>query len=105
MAVGILYSVEQDLAVMFCSSENWSIGPVIDGPDADEKAKAFRQWFLDGSALQAAGELYLSPRGILGMDGDDPRDWTETDLERLFIFWRERYVDDDGCLLETAVAS
>lgn len=100
MAVNILHDVTEDQAVLYCSTSDWAFGPVFYGPDADEKAMRFRDWFFTGKALKKAAEIGVRPIGILGADGDDPRDYREHDLERLYLAWWDEYVDEHGRLIE-----
>lgn len=100
MAVNVLYDVKEDMAVLYCSTADWAIGPVFYGYDADEKAVRFRDWFASGAALERAQAVGIRPRGILGADGDDVRDYDPADLERLYGEWRAVACGGDGNLLE-----
>lgn len=105
MAVGILYDIKEDMAVLYDSTSDWAFGPVFYGDEADEKALSFRQWFISGAALNRARELAIHTLPFAWNDGDDPRDYRAEDLERLYGEWRNRYCDRDGNLRSLAVAS
>lgn len=105
MAVNILYDAAADMAVLYDSTSDWAFGPVFYGDVADEKAVAFRAWFWNGGALERAVQLGISPQPYAWCDGDDPRDFTAADLERLYGEWRDLFCDPDGNLLDTAVSS
>jgi hypothetical protein len=105
MAVNVLHDPSEDQACLYCSTSDWAFGPVIYGPDALEKAIRFRQWFTDGGALARARELGIAPYDFPGADGDDPRDYGERDLERLYLAWRDRFEDENGNLIEPAEVS
>jgi hypothetical protein len=100
MAVNVLYDLKEDMAVLYCSTTDWAFGPVFYGNDADEKALAFRTWFDDGSALKHAHTIGIKPYGLLGADGDDPRDYSEHDLGRLYTDWQNIACDADGDLID-----
>ena len=100
MAVNVLYDLNEDQAALYCSTTDWAFGPVFYGPDADEKAMRFRDWFSSGEALKVAIAVGARPLGILGADGDDPRDYGERELERLYSEWRNRFTDEHDVLIE-----
>ena len=102
MAVNVLYDVAEDQAVLYCSTTDWAFGPVFYGPSADEQAMHFRDWFTSGEALKVAIAVDARPLGILGADGDDPRDYGDRELERLYSEWRNRFTDASGALIEEA---
>lgn len=72
MGVRILHDARADLATFFCSTTDWSFGPVFyadGGHSADERAEAFLRW------------LRADPRDVLLSGGD-------AGLERKYIEWR-----------------
>ena len=92
MSVNIAYDITRDLAVLH--DDEWAFGPVFTG-DADEKATRFLAWFASGDALDHARTVGIEPRGILGMDGRDPRDYSDGDLSRLYSEWQNVALADD----------
>jgi hypothetical protein len=64
MGLRILYDPADDMAVMYCSTSDWAFGPVLYGPDANDRCQAFIDWL---------------PR--------DARTYDQPELERLFSEW------------------
>lgn len=88
-------------AAMYDSSSGWMVGPLFESEDADEQIDAFVQWLSEhGAGLREKLALQDAPRGILGMDGRDPRHWLDPELERIVKHWRSLFVGDDGWLMD-----
>lgn len=47
MSIEILHDAEGDVAVFTDSVTGWAFGPVIGGPDADDKAAHFEEWLRE----------------------------------------------------------
>ena len=98
MGVRIIHDDRDDLAVLYCSTSDWAFGPVFysrEREDADgnyldtryaaERAEAFCDWFTDGDAAETAARLGIRATGSGNMD--DPRCFSDVDLERLYEEW------------------
>jgi hypothetical protein len=93
-------------AAMYCSTSGWMIGPIWESEDAPEQIEAFLDWlrgveWLDNRAAIFGREVRSDDYRVGAGDGSDPRSWTDRGLELLLAFWRSRYLDDDGNLIET----
>ena len=77
MGVRIIHG--DDMAVMYCSTTDWAFGPAFydtDEHDAAERVECFLRW------LKKNGRL---PSGIRY---DDPRQFTDFELESKYTDWR-----------------
>lgn len=86
MAVHVVYDSDLDTAALICTTSEWAFGPVFRGPDADEQAQEFVDWFASGAAARAATEIGVHQ--IAGRSGADPRHWDDQALEQLLNRWR-----------------
>lgn len=88
-------------AALYDSTTGWMIGPLFDTGDPVENAEAFLTWFTSGEAAATALKNNIGVRAgglILGLRGNDPRDFDEVGLERLFGTWKASALDEDGYL-------
>ena len=89
-----------EAAAMYCSTSGFMVGPIFEAHDAAEQIEAFLKWLGSGAWRKFARENGMEPITTLGGTGDDPRCWKDGDLESLIKEWRDKFVGDDGWLLD-----
>jgi hypothetical protein len=86
MAVEIAHDMLREVAVMYDNTADWAFGPIFQGPGCAEDAEDFLDW------LPRHADISLTLPGvgvILVGHGDDPRDYTDTGLERMVQRWQD----------------
>jgi len=81
MAVEIAHDTHRQVAVMYCTTTDTAFGPIFQGPGCAEDADDFLNW------LPRNADLTLT-LPLVG-HGEDPRDYTDTGLERMVQRWRD----------------
>ena len=84
MAVQIIHDHQQQIAAMYCTTTDHAFGPVFTGPGCEEDADDFLNWLARNPDLS----LTL-PFAMHSSKGEDPRDYTDTGLERMYHRWKE----------------
>jgi len=90
MSTQILHDREHSTAALYCSTADWAFGPVFteeDGHDADERAEAFVRWL---STTDTWPQYEKEP---IRTGRRDPRELTDTGLERAYRDWRAQEAD------------
>lgn len=72
MGCRILEEREDGRAVLYCSTTGWAVGPVF---RSYEQAQKFLDWLRDTPNEE---------KTVLGLSKSDPRNYTESVLERLY---------------------
>lgn len=89
MAVEVIHDEQKRIACFYDNTTDYAFGPVFTGPSAGDDADDFLDW------LKLTDHRFSFPRVPLGMDGTDPRDYSEPDLRSLIaLFEREREAVD-----------
>lgn len=91
----------EHVVAMFDSVTGWAFGRVF---SSAEQAEDFLRWLETADLTDAGGPISVLPvfRGQFGA-GDDPRAYSNGDLDRLRDLWREQRLDDEGELKEETV--
>lgn len=81
-------------AAMYDSASGWMVGPVWEADDAPEQIEGFLDWLRKLQFMSRAeaigldsGDLPDPTRG----DGSDPREWPDSGLEKLVVYWRRQH--------------
>lgn len=83
MAVEIIWDPDKLVAAMYCNTSDHAFGPVFSGPSADTEVQEFLDWLRQNGTPHWA----VADAGV--GDGNDPRDYSPGELERLVLFWRD----------------
>lgn len=84
MSVEIAHDTRRQVAVMYCNTSDHAFGPIFTGPGCAEDADDFLNW------LPRHTDLSLTlPFAMHSGKGEDPRDYTDTGLERMVQRWRD----------------
>ena len=81
MAVEIAHDTHRQVAIMYDTGSDCAFGPIFTGPGCAEDADDFLNW------LPRHADVSLT-LPLVG-HGEDPRDYTDTGLERMVQRWRD----------------
>jgi len=99
MGCRIIYDQEEDMAVLYDSVTMTCFGPVFDGPEAQEEAQAFVDWYETeyGGDPRKAGALRREPRRAREVTVKKAQGKSELSARALGVLHSAVRADHDRC--------